>query len=519
MATTRSSSFTASGPVTVVDGDDWRSALWHGLLPDPTGAERFARVVARHPDVGALVPHGTVYGPESLGANEPRIRELLARIGLEPDLTTLSFPAGSMYWLDGSTVELLKSLRLDPVLDFEEEQAQVDGTTAHAFERVLGVLLARRGQVVLATEEARGTDPVPDWSRGSRPRVLAFYLPQYHRDALNDRFWGDGFTDWRKVSSARPWHRLQQFPRHPIGDLGQYDLSDATVLVRQAELARSHGVDGFLIYHYWFSGERALAAPMDALLSEPSAQVPFALVWANENWTRSWDGLDDEVLLRQDYAAGWESELFSSLLPALKDPRYLRLDDKPLLVLFKPALIPDLAGSVETLRQLARDEGVGQLHIAGVLHDRHAPMTAGSGRALDSWMEFPPLSGPTPSERTTESDPARGKAYGYRELVDQPQTARLVDDRPVHPGVMPSWDNTPRRATGAFAFPDANPADFRRWLLAARKRIAATSAACELVVTVNAWNEWAETAHLEPDDRHGSAPLEAVRSVFGPVPA
>jgi lipopolysaccharide biosynthesis protein len=499
------------------DGDAWRSALWHGLLPDPEGAERFARVVARHPDIGALVPHGTLRGPDSLGANRKRVRDLLARVAIEADLDELTFPAGSMYWLDGSTAELLKALDLDPVLDFEDEQAQVDGTTAHAFERVLGVLLARRGQAVLATEEARSVEPVPDWSRGRRPRVLAFYLPQYHRDPLNDTFWGEGFTDWKKVAAARPWHRLQRFPRHPAGELGQYDLSDPAVLPRQAELARSQGVDGFLIYHYWFSGQRALSTPVESLLADPSADVPFALVWANENWTRTWDGLDDEVLLSQDYRQGWEERLLGSLLPALRDQRYVTLDGRPLLVIFKPALIPDVAESVEILRRLAREHGLGELHIAGVLHDRHAEPAPSQGRALDSWMEFPPLSGPTPQERSAESDPARGRAYSYRQLVDEPQVPRVLDGRPVHPGVMPSWDNTPRRTTGASAFPDANPADFRRWLLSVRKRLAATSAPCELVVTVNAWNEWAETAHLEPDDRHGSAPLEAIRSVFGPV--
>jgi hypothetical protein len=501
-----------------VDGDDWRSSLWHGLLPNPADAKQFADLVSSNPDVGCIVPAGNVMTSEFLGSNSDRIAELLARVGLDFRAEDVEFPAGSMYWLDGDIVQLLKALSIDPIADFELEDGQIDGTTAHALERLLGVLLKRRGQVVVHAEDARFLPPVPDWATRRRPKVLAFYLPQFHRIAENDAWWGEDFTDWTNVESATSWYGGQRFPRIPARALGRYELTSAEIPRVQAELARAYGIDGFLVYHYWFSGKRLLEAPMNLLLENPNIEFPYALVWANENWTRSWDGLDREVLVGQQYEPGWESGLFASLLPHLQDKRYVHVDGHPLVVLFKPSLIPDIHNSVAELRRLANEHGVGPLHLSGILHERHVPSTRGAVALLDSWIEFPPLSGPAPVEVTellVDEASARGKIYSYPALVDAHHFQTLVHGRRVHPGVMPSWDNTPRRPDGASSFAGSNPADFRRWLVDVRKQLAGTSAPGEMLVCINAWNEWAETAYLEPDRMTGVANLEAVRSAFG----
>jgi lipopolysaccharide biosynthesis protein len=502
-----------------VDGADWRAALWHGLLPDPASARRFADIVTHHPDVGAIVPAGNLHATESIGSNAPQIGRLLARVGLAFRPDELRFPAGSMYWLDASIVELLKAIFPHGSEEFETERGQVDGTVAHAFERVLGVLLTRRGQQIIASEDAPHIPTAPDWMRAKRPRVLAFYLPQYHRTKENDEWWGDDFTDWTNAAAATDWHPDQRFPRSPVEPLGRYDLAAGDVPAAQFDLARKYGVDGFLVYHYWFSGRRLLQEPMDRVLAHPEWTFPYALVWANENWTRTWDGLADDVLIAQQYEPGWVDGLFASLLPHLRDPRYLRVGARPLVGIFKPTDVPDVGTAIGTLRSLAEQHDVGPLHIAGILHDRHV---AGAGETstgdVDSWIEFPPLSGPKPQELLTvlaADGSQRGVSYDYGDLVNQQHFAPSYDQHVVHPGAMPSWDNTPRRKTGASSFGDANPADFRRWLISIRKGLAGQSSPHEILVCINAWNEWAETAYLEPDDRVGLANLEAVRSAFG----
>jgi lipopolysaccharide biosynthesis protein len=501
-----------------VDGDAWRTSLWHGLLPDPRTADHLARLVASHPDVGCIVPAGNVLGEEFLGSNEERVTALLARIGIDFRPTDVRFPAGSMYWLDGDLVQLLKALAIDPVADFEDELGQIDGSTAHAFERLIGIIVARRGQTIVQAEDATSIDPVPDWARTRRPKVLAFYLPQFHPIPENDAWWGEGFTEWTNVDAATPWHAAQSLPREPAPELGRYRLTDVKIMEQQGQLARDHGLDGFLVYHYWFSGKRLLEAPMQQLLENPDIHFPYALVWANENWTRAWDGLDRDVLVEQRYVPGWEFDLVSSMAPHLKDRRYLRIDGQPLVVIFKPSLVPDLVAAVARLRQAAAASGVGPVHVAGVLHDRHVDTSTVSPTALDSWFEFPPLSGPSPRDVTGQFagvDTRRGSIYSYPDLVDQQHFRPLIKGRRLHPGAMPSWDNTPRRSQEASSFAGSNPADFRRWLAHLRKSLAGTSSAGEMVVAINAWNEWAETAYLEPDRQTGRANLEAVRSAFG----
>lgn len=503
-----------------VDGDEWRKALWHGLLPSPEGVRTLIERLANDPDVGSVIPRGNVMGEESLGSNRERMKDLLARIGLDFRDSDVEFAAGSMYWLDGEIIELLKALHVDPVHDFEPEEGQIDGTTAHAMERILGVLVKRRGQRILHAEDLIGEPTTPEWVQRRRPRVLAFYLPQFHRIAENDAWWGEGFTEWVNVAAAEAWHGGQSFPRVPAGPFGEYDLTEPSVLSQQVQLAQQFGVDGFLVYHYWFSGKRLLEAPMDAVLSDRSLKFPYALVWANENWTRAWDGLDRDVLMGQNYEPGWEEALVDSLVPHLKDSRYILLDGRPLVVIFKPSLLPDLSDAAASIRKIALARGVGPVHLAGILHDRHVDGPGPQFAALDSWIEFPPLSGPTPidvTEQLTDPAGARGRIYSYPRLVDEGTVIGLRQGRRVHPGIMPSWDNTPRRRTGASSFVGANPADFRRWMIEIRRGLAGMSAPGEMLVCINAWNEWAETAYLEPDHLSGLANLEAVHSAFGDV--
>ena len=185
--------------------------------------------------------------------------------------------------------------------------------------------------------------------RRTRPSVLAFYLPQYHQDPDNDEFWGEGFTDWDNVRSAMP---LFAGHRQPI-DRPHRSATTTSAIRRRAVPRRpaqmaAAGIDGGVMYHYWFNGRKVLrhAAEEPARLTRRS-RCRFALCWANEPWTRRWDGLDDDVLISQDLTRGWEHRFYDDIRSALFDPRYITVQGKPLLLVYRLDLVPDLPGGRE----------------------------------------------------------------------------------------------------------------------------------------------------------------------------
>ncbi|CAI9403318.1 glycoside hydrolase family 99-like domain-containing protein [Nocardioides sp. T2.26MG-1] len=502
-----------------IDGDAWRLDLLDGLLPSPEGIRRIVDLVRRDRNVGVVVPSGHLKGPETWGSNQELVEALAARLPFAFDPDALRYPAGSMYWAQPWLLQRLADLELGQE-HFESEAGHLDGSTAHAIERFVGVMATAAGldQVETGEVPSRLHQARRAASDTTAPRVLAFYLPQYHRIPENDEWWGEGFTDWVNVDRARPLYRGHAQPVEP-GELGRYDLSDVKVMRQQAELAADHGVDGFVMYHYWFDGRPLLDTPLRNLLADPSVEFPFALCWANESWTRRWDGLDKDVLIAQTYPPGWEDAFYDDLLPALRDHRYLRVGGLPLLVVYRIGQLPDAAATIARWRKRADDDGLGGLHVLAVIPSRDFEgMSASAAAAVDGLVHFPPGSGiglQSLRGLVPDLDPGHsGDIYSYDAAVDG---ADLRTTGPhglrVHPGVMPGWDNTARRGSAAYAFHRGNPVSFRRWL--SRAVDAATAAGGEPLVFVNAWNEWAEGACLEPDARFGRGNLETVRQVTG----
>lgn len=506
-----------------VDGDAWRTELLDGLLPSPEGIRRIVDLIRREKDVGLVVPTGHLKGPETWGADQELVEALAARIPFAFDPDGLRYPAGSMYWARPWLLQRLADLELGSE-HFEPEAGHLDGSTAHAIERFVGVLATASGLEQVETDEVpsrlhrarRSTTPA-----ATRPRVLAFYLPQFHQTPENDEWWGEGFTEWVNVDRARPLYSGHAQPVEP-GELGRYDLSDVKVMQQQADLAADHGIDGFLMYRYWFDGRALLDTPLRNLLADPSVDFPFALCWANEAWTRRWDGLDQDVLIDQTYPPGWDDAFYDDLLPALRDHRYLRVDGKPLLVIYRIGQLPDGARVIGKWRQRAEADGLGGLHVLAVTPSRDFEgLPAAVAGALDGLVRFPPGSGiglQSLRDIAPGLDPKHsGDVYSYDAAIDGADLATVgPHGLRVHPGVMPGWDNTPRRGSAAYAFHRGNPVSFRRWL--ARAVDAASAAGGEPLVFVNAWNEWAEGAYLEPDARFGRANLETVRQVTGAQP-
>lgn len=352
-------------------------------------------------------------------------------------------------------------------------------------------------------KETPGAEVLKDDSK-----LLAFYLPQYHRTPENSEWWGPGFTEWTNVAKGKPNFEGHYQPHIPR-ELGFYDLSHPEVMREQAEMATLYGVHGFCFYHYWFSGRRILEKPVDNFLRS-DIDFNFCLCWANENWTRTWSGDTKSVLLGQQYRDEDDDNFIASLIPYISDPRYIKVEGKPLLVVYRAKDLPDPAASFAKWRQRAVEQGFLGLHIAVVdFYDITSPLEV----SADALVEFPPhkfngpQSVPDAMPVFTNSEFAGG-VVDYHKVVAQ-SAKRDVPDFKLYRGIIPSWDNTARRQNTPTTIVNAVPEVYGAWLKYLRAYTREQKAASgDNFIFINAWNEWGEGCHLEPDQAWGLGYLE-----------
>jgi len=341
-------------------------------------------------------------------------------------------------------------------------------------------------------------------------RYIAFYLPQFYPFPENDLWWGKGFTEWTNVTKAQPLFDGHDQPHLPA-DLGFYDLRLRETQHEQIALAKEYGIDAFCFHYYWFDGKRLLDKPVDAFLADPGANLPFCLCWANENWTRRWDAAEHEVLIAQSYGPGWEVQFVDSLMPFFKDSRYLRVDGKPVLVVYRPQHIPDPRQAAERWREHCRDVGVGEIHIVCALthgNDNYEQY------GFDAGVEFPPhnMRVAGVNDIVPSYQPYNGHAVEFADVA-QDCLKRDYRTRRVYRTVFPSWDNTARVQDRALIVLGATVSNYERWLRAASALAERERSGSEQLLFINAWNEWAEGCHLEPDRKFGRGFLEATLRV------
>ncbi|WP_347978091.1 glycoside hydrolase family 99-like domain-containing protein [Microbacterium sp. ProA8] len=362
--------------------------------------------------------------------------------------------------------------------------------------------------MVDGSRAARESDESERQAGAPRVRTVAFYLPQFHAIPENDRWWGEGFTEWTNVRRAEPAFSGHDHPRRSTA-LGEYDLRDDSVLHRQAELAAAHDVDAFCMYYYWFAGKRLLETPLDLYLDR-GPDFPFCISWANENWSRRWDGKDQEVLIAQSYDDSTAAEVFADMARYLADPRYLRFDGRPVIVVHRVDHLPDPRGLAQTWRRMSEAAGLGSPYLIAAETRRNIdPRDVG----FDAVAEFPPVGANTlgsalllpPAELSRQF---RGRLMSYRRTAKRFMQRRDASFR-RHPGVMPGWDNSARRGMKATVYVGSSPQAYGAWIADARRREARHEGPG--LVFVNAWNEWAEGAYLEPDASSGQAYLSATR--------
>jgi len=389
-------------------------------------------------------------------------------------------------------------------------------TVQKTAELMSGVLTASKNEAALRLAEAFG-----DVTRQKPPRLLAFYLPQYHTIPENDEWWGEGFTEWRNVSKTEPLFSGHYQPHVPA-ELGFYDLREETTRIAQADLARQYGIEGFCYYHYWFSGRRLLEHPLQELLRTGKPDFPFCICWANESWTRRWDGDEQEVLMKQEYSDEDDLRHIQSLLPVFADKRYIRVNGKPLLLVYRTENIPDPAGTAEIWRQEARKAGVGELYLCRVesffkCDPGDINFDAAVEFAPDWWNKGPRLR--SDSELLSQADLDlmevcdNNYVHSYQGLAES-MMAKATPEYKWFRCVTPSWDNWARRHEGASIFLESSPEKYKNWLSGLVDDSNDRLLGEERLVFVNAWNEWAEGNHLEPCDHWGNRYLSALQEAI-----
>ena len=363
-------------------------------------------------------------------------------------------------------------------------------------------------------------------NRQMNVRPIALYLPQYHPIPENDSWWGEGFTEWTNVSKARP-RFSRHFQPHVPADLGFYDLRLPEARQAQADLAREYGIYGFCYYSYWFNGKRLLSRPFDETLASGQPDFPFCLCWANENWTRIWDGLDKDILMEQSYSEEDDRQHIRWLANAFRDKRYIKVGERPLFLVYRARSIPDPVKTTSIWRDEARKLGFRELYLCRVesfAEEHECPACLGFDASVEfqpDWSSFPTLTMPLRRGRMWQYLTRWGlssEAYQQNDVYSYKRVAELMRRRDLppykrFPCVTPGWDNSSRRKRGAIILKGSTPKLYRRWLEATLARFEPYGPG-ENLMFINAWNEWGEGSHLEPDKRWGRAYLEATRSAL-----
>lgn len=349
----------------------------------------------------------------------------------------------------------------------------------------------------------------------SKPRLIAFYLPQYHPIPENDEWWGKGFTEWTNVAKAKPLFPGHYQPHLPA-DLGFYDLRVPETRQQQADMARTHGIEGFCYYHYWFGGKQLLQRPLEDVVRLGQPDFGFCVCWANQTWTGIWHGSPNKILIEQTYPGEQDHRLhFESLLPAFLDKRHIRVEGKPVFVIYRPMELPDCEKTLDLWRNYAIKAGLNGLHIIGVHEDHQwSPHKYGFDASVNPRL---------PSKRgwisrknifkwiKQKHDISRRypTVHEYMDILDM-LIQKTNEEQIVYPCLIPNWDNTPRSGSNGLVLHNSNPELFRKHFQNALSVTSATPHEHRFIF-IKSWNEWAEGNYLEPDSRFGMAYLEVLK--------
>ncbi len=352
------------------------------------------------------------------------------------------------------------------------------------------------------------------YSKENGVKAIAFYLPQYHPIPENDKAWGKGFTEWTNVTKAEPLFSSHYQPHKP-SELGYYDLRSDEIRKEQIKLAKQYGIYGFCYYYYWFNGKEALETPIKKLLANKELDFPFCVCWANENWTRKWDGHDNDVIFKQEHNAQDDLNFIRSLIPYFKDNRYITVDGKPVLLIYRTELFPEIKKTSAAWRNEVKKHGFKDLYLVRV--ESFIRGTNPNELGFDAAVEFAPDWGMKGKRKLAGefSTPKLNslEVYEYKDLMNN-MLAKVPADYKLFRGVTPCWDNSARRGHAANVFINSTPELYKQWLSKVIVQTKNKFVTNEQFIFINAWNEWGEGNHLEPDKKYGRAFLEATKAAF-----
>lgn len=349
----------------------------------------------------------------------------------------------------------------------------------------------------------------------TKPRIIAFYLPQYHVIPENDSWWGKGFTEWTNVKKTNPLFEGHAQPKVPLND-NYYSLDTTQEMVKQAKLAKEYGIDGFCYYHYWFNGKKLLDKPLDNMLSDKNVAIDFCMSWANEPWTRAWDGGEKEVLMAQKYGSelDWESHL-SYLIPFFEDERYIKINGSPVFVIYRTESFSKFDKMIQFWNEKLESKGMNPLFIVETLTYFQKTDRCKLSKGV---LEFEPML----TIGHSKGFFSRLLTYSKRRILDKGVYKidyskiweKIINRKPqnyngkmLFKGAFVDWDNTARKREKGLVLKNSSPALFKKYfgkLYAADK---------SHLIFINAWNEWAEGCYLEPDKKNGFAYLDAIKSI------
>ena len=353
-------------------------------------------------------------------------------------------------------------------------------------------------------------------------KPLAIYLPQFHPTPENNAWWGKGFTEWTNVTKARPLFRGHYQPRLPA-DFGFYDLRCKETHLDQIRAAKAHHIYGFAYYHYWFAGKRLLHQPIDLVLHNPDLGFPFCLFWANETWSRRWLGEEKEVLIEQTYDFDDDRAHARWLIHAFRDERYITVGERPVFIIYRPTFFPDIARTLDIFRRECTLNRIADPYFIG--SNSHASTTDLRSLGFDAVLDFQPQLGclqdpfnDSPSLNRLLRNLRIGVYSAKLKVYDYEEANRLMRRElpyPYMPCTCVGWDNSPRRGDKGVILSNSTPEKFGAFFRHDVERLLGMGfPEQQNFIFLNAWNEWAEGNHLEPDTMYGSRFLEQVRRIM-----
>ena len=468
-------------------------------------------------DINAIYPESIskeIKDPSGWYDNKIVAKEITDSVNISikiDDIVSIDYPKSGLFWAKVDAIKDILSIKIsDSSSDKNRALRQLIPIVASSIDG--DIYRLHRGNSI---DDYRYYEEQIDYSQdivNDDIKVLSYYLPQFHPIPENDEWHGKGFTEWTKVRGANPLFEGHYKQHIPHKDIGYYLLDSADTLRKQSEMMKSAGVHGQIFYHYWFSGKLILEEPVKMLLDTPDIDMPFCFCWANENWTRRWDGDDADVLLGQIYSREDAKAFIEYLIPFFKDSRYIRIDNRPVLYIYRPTSIPDIKEYLEIWESVCTEASIPKPYVVSVLtrgatDPNEFHMDAGTERILHDWTE------------NAVAD-IGDTLYNYEELnahiLPYDEVASFYENQSetkpftYFRSLIATWDNTARYGKDAYLVHGFTPQRFQEWLESTIEYSRRTLAEDRRYIVINAWNEWAEGAHLEPDEYFGYSYLNSI---------